>query len=106
MRNLNEEISKRMQSSSWSKKMAGKVVLEKSRRKKRNLIATGSIFMVFILSLVIGFEFSKTGAESPSWSDTFISSVTENIYPQVIPQDVDEFISYAFNGQQDQPRSQ
>jgi hypothetical protein len=99
MHSLSEEIEKRIQSDSWSKKMAGKVMFERSRRRKRSLAVTGSLFVVFLLSFIIGFDFSKTGSVSSSWNENFISSVTEAVYPQVVPQDVDEFISYAFNGQ-------
>ncbi len=99
MHSLNKEIEKRIQSSFWSEEIAGKVIFERSRRKKRNLAVTGSLFIVFLLSFVIGFDFSKTEPASPDWNETFISSVTETIYPSVIPENVDEFISYSFNGQ-------
>ncbi len=99
MPSINEEIEKRMQSGFWSEEIAGRVISERFRRRKRNLAVTGSLIVVFFLFFVIGFDFSGTGSESPSWNETLISSVAETVYPQVIPQDVDEFISYSFNGQ-------
>jgi len=99
MYRINDEINKREQSKFWSEEIANKVLSEKVRRTKRKLAVTGSSLVVFFLFFVIGFDFSKTEPVSPSWSDTFISAVADSIYPYVIPQDVEEFITYSFNGQ-------
>ena len=99
MHNINDKINKREQSKFWSKEIAGRVVTERSRRAKRKLTVTGSLFIVFFLFFVIGYNISLTKTESTTWSDTFISEVTESIYPYMIPQDVDEFITYSFNGE-------
>ncbi len=98
MYSLNGEIEKRIQSSSWSEKMASRILSERSRRTKRKITFTSSLFIAFFLFFVIGFNVSRVQPESSSWGSTFISSVTDSIYPYVIPQDVDEFISYSFNG--------
>jgi len=96
---INDEINKREQSKFWSEEVAKKVLYERYRRNKRNLAVTGSLVIVFFLFFVIGFDFSQTEPESPSWNETFISTVTESVNPYIIPEDVDEFISYSFNGQ-------
>ncbi len=98
MYNLNDEINKRMQQKSWSEDIARKVVWEKSRRAKRKLTLTGSLFMVFFLFFVIGFNVSRIRSEGASWDSYIMSAVTESINTE-IPQDVVEFISYSFNGQ-------
>jgi len=99
MYRINDEINKREQSKFWSEEIANKVLSEKSRREKRKLTVTGSLVVVFFLSFVIGLNVSRARPASPSWSDTFISAVADSIYPYVIPQDVEEFITYSFNGQ-------
>jgi hypothetical protein len=99
MYKIDNEINKREQSKLWSEEMAKKVFSEKARRTKRKLTLAGSMFMVFFLSFVIGFNVSRSEFESSSWGADYLSSVTDSIYPYVIPQDVDEFISYSFNGQ-------
>jgi len=99
MYKIDNEINKREQSKLWSEEMAKKVFSEKVRRTKRKLTVTGSLVVVFFLSFVIGLNVSRARPENPSWGDTFISSVTDSIYPYVIPQDVEEFITYSFNGQ-------
>ena len=99
MYKIDNEINKRAQSRYWSEEMAKKVLSEKSRRTKRKLSFTSSLFIAFFLFFVIGFNVSKVKSESSSWGADYISSVTDSIYPYVIPQDVEEFISYSFNGQ-------
>jgi len=99
MYRINDEINKREQSKFWSEEIANKVLSEKVRRTKRKLAVTGSSLVVFFLFFVIGLNVSRARPENPSWADTFISSVTDSIYPYVIPQDVEEFITYSFNGQ-------
>jgi hypothetical protein len=99
MHNLNEEVEKRIQSSFWSEEIAGKIISERLRRKKRNLAVTGSLIVVFFLFFVVGFNVSRTEPAGASWNETLISTVTESINPYIIPEDVDEFISYSFNGQ-------
>lgn len=99
MYKIDNEINKREQSKLWSEEMAKRVLFEKSRRTKRKLAITSSMFMVFFLFFVIGFNVSKVEPEGSPWGEDYISSVTDSIYPYVIPQDVEEFISYSFNGQ-------
>jgi len=99
MYRMDIEIDKRERSSCWSEEIARKVLSAKSRRTKMKITVTGSLFMVFLLFFFIGFDFSGTVSSSPSWSETIISSVNETMYPQLIPQEVEEFISYSFNGQ-------
>jgi len=99
MYKIDNEINKREQSKLWSEEMAKKVFSEKARRTKRKLAVAGSMFMVFFLSFVIGFNISRIEFYEVSWSEDYISSVTDSIYPYSIPQDVEEFISYSFNGQ-------
>lgn len=100
MYKIDEEIDKREQSKLWSEEMAKKVFSEKARRTKRKLTVTGSMFIVFLLFFVIGLNHPQqkipTGS---SWSSSFMSSVTDSVYPYAIPQDVEYFISYSFNGQ-------
>jgi hypothetical protein len=98
MYNLNDEINKRMQQKSWSEEMARKVISEKSRRTKRKLTLTGSLFIVFFLSFVVGINASRIRSEEASWDNYIMSAVTESTNTE-IPQDVVEFISYSFNGQ-------
>ncbi len=99
MPNINEEIEKKMQSGFWSEEMAGRVISERSRRRKRNLSVIGSLTVVFFLFFVVGFNVSRMEPASTSWNETLISTVTESINPYIIPEDVDEFISFSFNGQ-------
>ena len=99
MRSLNEEIEKRKQSGFWSEEIAGRVISERVRRRKRNLSVIGSLTVVFFLFFVVGFNVSRMEPASTSWNETLISTVTESINPYIIPEDVDEFISYSFNGQ-------
>jgi hypothetical protein len=98
MYNLNDEINKRMQQKSWSKEIARKVISEKSRRTRRKLTFTGSLFIVFFLSFVVGVNVSRIRSEGASWDSYIMSAVTESTNTE-IPQDVVEFISYSFNGQ-------
>lgn len=98
MYNLNDEINKRMQQKSWSEEIARKVISEKTRKTKRKLTFTGSLFVVFFVFFVIGFNISQTRSEEASWDDYIMSAVTESINT-TIPQDLEEFISYSFNGQ-------
>jgi len=100
MRSLNGEIEKRIQSGFWSEEIAGRVISERVRRKKRNLAVTGSLMVVFFLFFVVGFNISEMEPAGASWDETLISTVTESINPYIIPEDVDEFIEYSFNGQQ------
>ncbi|MBN1695122.1 hypothetical protein JW879_06965 [candidate division WOR-3 bacterium] len=99
MHSINGEIEKRIQSSFWSEEIAGKVISERSRRRKRNLSVVGSLTVVFFLFFVVGFNVSRIEPASTSWNETLISTVTESINPYIIPEDVDEFIEYSFNGQ-------
>ena len=99
MHSLNEEIEKRIQSGFWSEEIAGRVYSEKSRRRKRNLAVTGSLIVVFFLFFVVGINVFQMEPAGTSWDETLISTVTESINPYIIPEDVDEFISYSFNGQ-------
>ncbi len=99
MYKLESEINKREKNNSWSQEIAAKVLSERSRRRKTKITVTGSLFVVFCMFFVIGFNFIKMGPSDPSWSEAIITSVDEVIYPQAIPQYVDEFISYSFNGQ-------
>jgi hypothetical protein len=99
MRSLNEEIEKRKQSGFWSEEIAGRVISERVRRRKRNLSVIGSLTVVFFLFFVVGFNVSRMEPASTSWNETLISTVTESINPYIIPEDVDEFIEYSFNGQ-------
>ncbi|MEJ2567315.1 MAG: hypothetical protein P8Z50_00320 [candidate division WOR-3 bacterium] len=98
MYKLESEINKREKNSCWSEEIATKVISERSRRRKVKITVTGSLFMVFFMFFVIGFNFIKTEPSSPSWSETIIASVDEAFYPQAIPQYIDEFISYSFDG--------
>ena len=98
MYKLESEINKREKNNSWSQEIAAKVISERSRRRKTKITVTGSLFTVFFLFFFIGFNFIKTGPSSPSWSESIIASVDEVMYPEAIPQDIDEFISYSFNG--------
>jgi hypothetical protein len=98
MYNLNDEINKRMQQKSWSEEVARKVISEKTRRTKRKMTVTGSLFIVFFMSFVIGFNISKSKSEGSSWNDYLMSTVIESTNNE-IPQDLEEFISYSFNGQ-------
>ena len=98
MYKLESEINKREKNNSWSQEIAEKVISERSRRRKTKITVTGSLFMVFFMFFVIGFNFIKTETSGPSWSDELIASVDENVYPELIPQDIDEFISYSFIG--------
>jgi hypothetical protein len=98
MRSLNEEIEKRKQSGFWSEEIAGRVISERVRRRKRNLSVIGSLTVVFFLFFVVGFNVSRIEPAGASWDETLISTVTESINPYIIPEDVDEFIEYSFNG--------
>lgn len=98
MYNLNKEIEKRMRSNSWSKEIAEKVISGRARRTRRNLTLTGSLFMVFFLFFVVGFNFYQIKSEGASWDNYIISTVIESTNT-TIPQDVEEFITYSFNGQ-------
>jgi len=97
MYSLNEEIEKRIQSNYWSQEIAEKVISEKSRRTKRKLTVTGSLFIGLFMFIVIGLNVYQTKPESASWSENFMSAIIESINI-AIPEDVDEFISYSFNG--------
>jgi hypothetical protein len=99
MYKLESEINKREKNSCWSEEIAQKVISERSRRRKTKITVTGSLFMIFFMFFVIGFNFIRTEPTGPSWSETIIASVDENVYPELIPQDIDEFIFYSFNGQ-------
>jgi hypothetical protein len=98
MYNLNDEINKRMQQKSWSEEIARKVISEKYRRTKRKLTFTGSLFIVFFVFFVVGIKVSRTRTEGTSWDNYIMSSVIESTNT-AIPQDLEEFISYSFNGQ-------
>ena len=98
MYNLDDEINKRMQQKSWSEEIARKVISEKTRRTKRKMAVTGSLFIVFFMSFVIGFNASKTKSGGTSWNDYLMSTVIESTNT-AIPQDLEEFISCSFNGQ-------
>ncbi len=99
MYRIDNEIDKRKQSKLWSENIARNVLSEKSRRARRKLTVAGSFFIVFFVFFVIGFNVSRMEPASTSWNETLISTVTESINPYIIPEDVDEFISYSFNGQ-------
>ena len=96
---IDDEINKREQSNLWSEEMAKRVFLERSRRTKRKIAVAGSMFTVFSLFFVIGFNVSRMEYEGSLWGEDYISSVTDSLYPYVIPEGVEEFISYSFNGQ-------
>ena len=98
MYKLENEINKREKNNSWSQEIASKVISERARRRKTKITVTGSLFMVFFMFFVIGFNFIKTETSGSSWSDEFIASVDEVMYPELIPLDIEEFISYSFNG--------
>jgi hypothetical protein len=98
MYNLNDEINKRMQQKSWSEEIARKVISEKTRRTKRKLTFTGSLFIIFFVFFVIGFNISQTRSGGTSWDNYIMSAVIESTNT-AIPQDLEEFISYSFNGQ-------
>jgi hypothetical protein len=95
MYSLNEEIEKRMRSNSWSKEIAEKVIFGRARRAKRNLTLSGSLFAVFFLFFVIGFNFTKTKSEETSWNNYIMSRVIESTNTAV-PEDIVKFISYSF----------
>jgi hypothetical protein len=99
MYKIDNEINKREQSKLWSDEMAKKVLFERSRRTKRKLAVASSMFTVFFFFFVIGFNAFRMEPEASLWSEDYLSSVTDSIYPYVIPEDVEEFISYSFNGQ-------
>jgi hypothetical protein len=96
---IDNEINKREQSNLWSEEMAKRVLLERSRRTKRKLAVASSMFTVFFFFFVIGFNVSRVEYEGSLWGEDYISSAADSLYPYVIPEYVEEFISYSFNGQ-------
>jgi len=99
MYKIDNEINKREQSKLWSENMAKRVLVERSRRTKRNLTVASSMFVALFLFFIVGFNVSLTQPEDSLWGEGYISSVTDSTYPYSIPQDVDEFIFCSFNGQ-------
>ena len=99
MYKIDNEIKKREQSKLWTENIANRVFSEKSRRARRNLTVAGSFCIVFFLFFVIGFNVSRINAESTSWVDDFLSSVTDDSYYQSQTQgDLYDFVMYSFNG--------
>ncbi|MEO0293439.1 MAG: hypothetical protein ABIN61_04350 [candidate division WOR-3 bacterium] len=96
MYKLDEEIEKRLKSNSWSKEIAGGVLSLIAKRRKKKIAFTGSLFLWFFLFFVIGLNISKERIRKESFGN-FISTVTESIYPDLIPEDIEEFISYSFS---------
>jgi hypothetical protein len=99
MYKIDKEINKREQSELWSEDMAKRVIFERSRRTKKKLTVASSMFMVLFLFFVISFNVSLIEPEDSLWGEDYISSVTDSTYPYSIPQYVDEFIFFSFDGQ-------
>jgi hypothetical protein len=99
MYKIDNEINKREYSKLWSEEMAKRVLCERSRRTKKKFAVASSMFTVFFFFFVIGFNVSRMEPEGSLWGEDYISSVADSTYPYSIPEYVEEFISYSFNGQ-------
>jgi hypothetical protein len=98
MEMFNDEIERRKESNVWSKNIAGRVIKERSRRTRRKLTVVGSIFVTVMIAIAIGINVYQGNIIENSWENYFMSAVYESVATDPVPEKVDKFIEYSFNG--------
>lgn len=95
MYSLDDEVEKRMQNDSWNKEISERVISERGRRTKKKLTLAGSLFVGLFIFVFFGLSIYQSSEEIP-WNNYLMSAVVDSTDIDLVPADVDDFITYAF----------